>query len=135
MKFRTLLWHQMAWFVLAIGCNLFSIWRMSQGMSPLSSTDPIQGIVIFLVFSPVLWFGLKQWYIGYLIPNVLFLSMIAYGGIALHVQNWILDSTLSQYASTESWLLVVAVNFYGVCVSVLASFAAFRAFRMALADE
>lgn len=129
MKFRTLLRHQLMWFALAIGCNLFSLWRISEGLSPLSATDPTQGIIIFLMFAPVLWFGFKQWYVAYLIPNTLFLLMIAYGGVALHIHSCILDPALGQYASFAGWLLVVSVNGYGVVVSVLASLAAYRDFR------
>lgn len=129
MPIQRCVFHQVVWFVLAILCNLYSLWRISQGQSPLSSTDPAQGIALFLLFVPLLWFGYQGWLKTYLVVNTLFWLMIAYGGIGLHLVNAISSGGFSAYASVWGWLLAVGVNIYGVTFSVWGSVSAWCQFN------
>ena len=126
MSFQRVLQHQLIWFVLAISCNLYSLWRIAQEQSPLSSTDPVQGIVLFLLFTPMLWLGKRGWFKTYLALNTLFWLMIAYGGVGLHVKSVLSGDGFSAYASVWAWMLVVIVNAYGVVFSARGSLLAVR---------
>lgn len=119
---RSIICAQALWLVLALGYNLVSWWRIEQGLSALSPTDPVEGFFGVLLFLlPGIWLGLKgniRWY-SYL--NWVFIAMVGSAAYR-HVLPYFATGDYSSYASMLSWSVVFLLNSFGLVLGVLGSF-------------
>lgn len=125
-KLACCLKHQLTWVLLAIFYNLVSLWSISNHGKSLSPTDPFIGILVFLLFLPVLVLGLKGNVKAYLVLSLLFWVMIAFGGVLQHVVNVFSPQGLNGYLSVSALVVGVVINTYGVGVSIISNVISFR---------
>lgn len=118
-RLQTCLSHQWAWIVIAILINLYSYLRITLGQSPVTTTDPITGICLFLLYCPGMLLGHwgKKW--PYQILTAGFILLIVSGGILKHAVVIFSPDGLSAYASTFWWLTAILINVYGTIASLL----------------
>lgn len=106
--------------------NMLSILFMQQGKSPLTATDPVTGIGLFAVYTPVLLLGMRDWRKVYLLGTVALVVIVFLGGILKHVGAFFEPTGLEGYASLFWWFIAIALNGYGVIASVFGMFHASR---------
>jgi hypothetical protein len=112
--------HQWFWIVIAILINIYSYSRIAAGGEALTTTAPESGIFVFLVYIPFLVLGHLGKHRLYLAGTVAFVVLIALGGILKHLAAALEPNGLEAYASTFWWAVAIAVNVYGVVMSVMA---------------
>jgi hypothetical protein len=117
MKLSQLLKLQAIYMLLGISYNLVSLFMVSTGSRPLSSTSAYLGIVTLLIYGVFLLFGhfgrLKLYRLLMLISFVVF----GYGGVISHLLNF---SRLDLYYSFGAWLLAIIINLMGVSLNFMA---------------
>ncbi len=118
--FRYYLWHQVLYVFLAMAMNAYSYYLLTIGKSKLTTTDPVGGASLFLIYVPVLFFGFMDWRRIYAIVGGIFLAMIIYAGILKHAFVFFSPSGLAGYSSTISWAIAIMINTYGVTTFLLA---------------
>lgn len=119
-RFRHYLKHQAVYAVLAIAMNSYSYYLHYHGQPKLTITDPIAGISIFLLYSPVLLLGLAGWYRTYVVLTIIFLGPILFSGVLGHVTAILSPDGMSAYASSLWWAAAILLNIYGMTISILA---------------
>ena len=123
-KWMRLLW---VWIVLAIGYNLASFVMIQSGGQALSATDPVPASILFIVYAGIVFLAQKGFSKTFLVTNLIFLPMIVYNGILLHIFNFTGDE-MHHYSSTGAWFFAIATNFFGVVVGTVCTFKSLNIF-------
>jgi len=126
MTLKTVQKLQLVWVVLGLGFNAASYWQINAGHAALSATDAVSGGIFMAICGIVVIAGLKgaKKVYKFIIP---FLSLsLAYSGWFLHINAYMHDSTLPEYASFVSWLVVIIINSYGLVTLLIGSWLAWQ---------
>lgn len=114
----TLLKLQLLYCALGIGYNIVNYVSALSGGKPLSSTSPVVGTVVMVIYGLSLISGLKLFYKVYRLLMLLFIVIFGYGGI---IQHFIVYSKQPEaYASMITWLVAIGINLFGFGLNILA---------------
>lgn len=117
MEISLLLKLQIGYMTLGIVYNLASILLKAHGVKPLSSSDPIFGLVAMLVFGLLLIPGFLHFDRAYRI--IMGISVIIYGYFGV-ITNILKHSHMELYYSEGAWLSAIAINLIGVILNLIA---------------
>lgn len=117
---------EMIWVVIGILFNTLSYWQIQIGKPALSATDPIAGNVFMTICGVFVLLGFKGFTKTYKYMMPFLTLSLAYNGWWLHIYAYITDTTVLEYASTESWLGVIIINTFGLAVMTWGTWLAFR---------
>ncbi|MDG0980998.1 MAG: hypothetical protein P8O79_14825 [Halieaceae bacterium] len=128
---RTCLRLQWIWFAFAVGYNVVSIWRTSQGQPPLiEGRNPTDSIISLMIIIPVFVAGAMGQLRFYALSNLVCMLLVSYVGVVVHLKTyWIND--IGRYSDFYSWLLAVGINMFGVCAGIAGSVFAWRSAKNA----
>jgi hypothetical protein len=118
-KMQGLLIAQLVWLFMAIGYNVIGIWRMQNGLNALIGTRPEYALLSLCVFAVVIYLGFSKRNFMYLLSILLTLPGLIYIGIGRHIEAYILDNSLPNYAGYWAWVWAIGINVYGVLVFAL----------------
>ena len=122
----TLVKMQVFWLMLAIGFNLVSIWRVSEGGQALiSGRDPVHSIVFLLLFLLPIGLTVTGYHRASALSNIALLLPLFVSGLIIHVLRYF-NNDQSMYLSQLVWSVAVLINLYGVLVGVLLSISAWK---------
>lgn len=112
-KLNTCLKHLLGWVALTAATNLFSLWRIHNGDVPLTATEPFGALVFCLAYLPTIYLGYRGFKRLFILSTLLYIQLIAYGGIVRHLLAAVTPGGLEGYASLTGVLIVAAINIYG----------------------
>jgi hypothetical protein len=124
MKFpaiKTLLHLQLLYLVLAIGFNAISLWRVEKGLSGLTSTSPMAGIVTMLVILLVVIIGYLGFLKVYCVFNTLLFSLVAVNGVYGHLLQYSNVDWHLLYLNRAVWNAAIMINVFGVIIALTSS--------------
>ncbi len=104
--------------------NVVSYMVVLNGGQQLSTTDPVKGALAMSVYGLFLHaatFGYMKTYRLLMLASIVIFS---WGGVIIHVFNYIEDPTL--YYSLPLWLLAMGINVFGLVLNVIAATGLFK---------
>ena len=110
---------QLLYGLLGIGFNGASYLRTLFGSRQLTSTSPIAGSMLLMIYGTFLVAGYKDYYFAYRILMVLALIFFGYFGIVRHFYKY--SRTPELYASKLSCYTAIAINLYGFLLNLMAA--------------
>jgi len=117
MKLNPFLKWQVIYALLGIAYNLWSLYRVGQGLEGLSSTDPTAGIVVMILYMSSLIPGRMGYHTVYRVLMVVAILLLGYGGVITHIKNLIHAPDL--YLNTGTALLAIGINLFGLILNLL----------------
>lgn len=123
MKLSLLLKLQTTYMMLGLAYNAVSLYTIYSAGRPLSVTSPAMGIITMIVYGLFLVPGFLRFIRLYRLLMCVAAMAFGYGGIVLHVLNY---PDLHVYYSFTAWLLAIAINLFGVSLSLISISGKFR---------
>ncbi|TNE33468.1 MAG: hypothetical protein EP348_12815 [Alphaproteobacteria bacterium] len=124
---RIILFCQIGYVAIALFFNGISWIRIQRGLSPLTATSPVKGLVSMLVVLAVIltWPLLGGWifWLGW----IFLIIRIIPGGILMHFRRLVIERNLKGYTSPLSGVVAMTINIFGIIAGVLGLFAGFPA--------
>lgn len=118
MKIKTLLRLQLLYALLGTTYNLGSMVLMYFGAPPLSATSAIDGLFAMAVYTVFLIPGFFGRHKSYRLLMTASIFILGYGGLINHLLNF---NELQLYHSTSAWALAIVINFFGLCLNLIAA--------------
>ena len=124
MKLKTLLFLQVAYFVLGVAYNVVSLYLTLQGKPALAPTQPVLGMISMSIYALCLIPGFLRKIILYRVLMGLAIVWLGYGGIVTHIINIFTQPQV--YASMLAWAGAVGINLFGLVLNVIAVLGKFK---------
>jgi hypothetical protein len=124
MKLRTLLFLQVAYFVLGVAYNVVSLCLTLQGKPALAPTVPVLGMISMGIYALCLIPGFLRKIVLYRVLMGLAIVWLGYGGIVTHIINIFTQPQV--YASMLAWAAAVGINLFGLVLNVIAVLGKFK---------
>ncbi len=121
---RLLIKLQALYCLLGIGYNVVSLVLAKTGGSPLSSTSPVTGFIVMAAYGGCVAVGALHYVRIYRVLMALSVLVLGYGGIVIHVMNFMAGRTFL-YDSTAAWAVAVGINVYGIVLNFIAALGLF----------
>ncbi|MBU2515861.1 hypothetical protein KJ966_31460 [bacterium] len=117
-KLSVLIKLQISYFVAGLAYNIVSYLFLITYGQTLATTPPLNGVLSMLLYFALLIPAMLKHIRLYRILMAIAILVYGYGGIFVHIQNYLAGSTL--YHSTLAWFLAIAINGFGLCLNLLA---------------
>lgn len=115
---------QLFYCLLGIIFNLISYYFIANGEKGLTSTVPLEGILVMVIYGLFLitgWYHKLSWYRFLMLVSIL---VFGYGGIFKHLIN--LHQNPDLYYSIFSGIVGVSINLFGLTLNLIAVFKKFK---------
>ena len=121
MRLALLLKLQTSYALAGLAYNAVSAIRVQAGLPQLSTTTPVIGGAMMVIYAVFLVSGWERFHRGWLYRGLMGLSIVvfAYGGIWQHVATY-LESGLAGYHGPVAWLLAAGIYVYGLVLNTIA---------------
>ncbi len=109
---------QWIYVILGAGYNIISYIGIVNGARQLSTTPPLTGLPVMLLYGLFLIPAYRNRIKAYRILMFCAILIYGWGGIMVHLINYFRDPML--YASFIAWVLAISINIFGLSLSILA---------------